>query len=276
MTFWIVGPVAWDSVVYVPEFLKPGAFTQGTRFIERTGGTGANVARALCTASVDTGFVGYLGNDPYANILEEELKTSQINKLAITKIQGPTSHVLILVDNSGDRTILGLAADHLDQVGLEDVPLEPGDTVVFVLWREHFIKDLEIAKSKNCNVVVGLDAINDALVSGVTLAIGSHNDVSSDFNPADYLDRFEKIVVTKGAEGATEFSKEAVVQQPALAAQVIDATGAGDAFLAGYLAAMAKNFTVAEERLALAAKWAAKTIATESSVPPPFGTLNVD
>jgi sugar/nucleoside kinase (ribokinase family) len=144
------------------------------------------------------------------------------------------------------------------------------------LWREHFIKDLEIAKSKNCNVVVGLDAINDALVSGVTLAIGSHNDVSSDFNPADYLDRFEKIVVTKGAEGATEFSKEAVVQQPALAAQVIDATGAGDAFLAGYLAAMAKNITVVEERLALAAKWAAKTIATESSVPPPFGTLNVD
>ncbi|MFM5905380.1 MAG: carbohydrate kinase family protein, partial [Micrococcales bacterium] len=134
-TTWIVGPVAWDSVVYTKEFPRPGAFTQGIRFNERAGGTGANVARALASAGVRTGFVGYLGSDSHGEALQQELADSKIHRLNITRIDGPTSHVMILVDASGDRTILGLAPDHLDRVTLQDVPLQAGDTVVFVVWR---------------------------------------------------------------------------------------------------------------------------------------------
>lgn len=271
MTIWIVGPVAWDSVVYTNEFVKQGAFTQGVKFIERTGGTGANVARALCTAGVETGFVGYLGNDSYGNTLRSELRESGIAKLAITDIDGPTSHVLIIVDDSGDRTILGMAADHLDKVSLQGVPLVAGDTVVFVLWRDHFAADLELAKAAGCKVVVGLDAVNDDRVTGVSLAIGSHNDIAGDFDPMANLQRFERIVITRGEAGAVEFSRDGQTEQPAMPTDVVDATGAGDAFLAGYLAATAKNLESAKDRLSLGARWAAKTIATESSVPPPFG-----
>jgi sugar/nucleoside kinase (ribokinase family) len=273
MTVWIIGPVAWDSVVYTDQFLKRGAFTQGTKFIERTGGTGANVARALCTAGVETGFVGYLGNDSYGDILRDELATSGIGKLAITNIDGPTSHVLIIVDGEGDRTILGLAADHLDRVSLQNVPLVAGDTVVFVLWRDHFAADLELAKAEGCNVVVGLDAVNDARVTGVSLAIGSHNDVGTDFDPMSSLHRFERIVITQGEQGAIEYSASGQVHQPAVPTQVVDATGAGDAFLAGYLAAKAKGVDSATERLNLGARWSAATIAAESSVPPMFQSI---
>ena len=273
MTTWIVGPVAWDSVVYTDEFLARGAFTQGRKFIERTGGTGANVARALCTAAVKTGFVGYLGNDEYGRILEAELKESGIAELAFTKINGPTSHVLILVDGSGDRSILGLAADHLDRVSLNGVPLQPGDTVVFVLWRDHFAADLKLAIDAGCRVVVGLDAMNDSRVTGVELAIGSHNDLAPGFDPTAHFDRFNRVVVTEGANGATEYSAAGATHQPAFPTNVVDATGAGDSFLAGYLAAIAKGIDDAAARLALGARWAAKTVATEASVPPPFDTI---
>jgi sugar/nucleoside kinase (ribokinase family) len=273
MTTWIVGPVAWDSVVYTDEFLTRGAFTQGRKFIERTGGTGANVARALCTAQVETGFVGYLGNDEYGRVLETELRQSGISKLALTKITGPTSHVLILVDDSGDRTILGLAADHLDQVSVSGVPLQTGDTVVFVLWRDHFAADLQIAIDAGCRVVVGLDAVNDSRVTGVELAIGSHNDLAPGFDPTAHFDRFNRVVVTEGENGATEFSATGKTHQPAFPTTVVDATGAGDSFLAGYLAAMAKGVDDPAQRLALGARWAARTVATEASVPPPFDTI---
>lgn len=273
MTTWIVGPVAWDTVIYTDEFLVRGGSTQGKRFIERSGGTGANVARALCTSGVVTGFVGYLGNDSYAEILERELTESGIDKLSLLRIDGPTSHVLILVDNSGDRSILGMAPDSLELVNLKNVPLAKNDIVVFVLWRQHFGDDLELAKSKGCRIVVGLDAINDERVTGIELAIGSHNDVSAEFEPSALLDRFDRIVVTKGAEGATEHSQTGITHVPALTANVVDATGAGDAFLAGYLTALDKNLPEAEARLTLGAKWAAKTIETESSVPPSFETL---
>jgi sugar/nucleoside kinase (ribokinase family) len=109
LTVWIVGPVAWDTVVYTDEFLTQGGSTQGKKFIERPGGTGANVARALSTTGINTGFVGYLGTDNFAKDLEQELRASQIAKLNVKTLDGPTSHVLILVDGSGDRTILGLA-----------------------------------------------------------------------------------------------------------------------------------------------------------------------
>lgn len=273
MTVWIVGPVAWDSVVYTDQFLKRGAFTQGTKFVERTGGTGANVARALCTAGVETGFVGYLGNDGYGDILRSELAASGISKLAITAINGPTSHVLIVVDSEGDRTILGLAEDQLDRVNLQDVALVAGDTVVFVLWREHFATDLALAKAKGCSIVVGLDAVNDPRVTGVSLAIGSHNDVGADFDPLAHLHRFERIVITQGEKGAIDYSASGQEHQPAVPTQVVDATGAGDAFLAGYLAAMAQGKKSAADRLNLGARWAAATIATESSVPPAFESI---
>jgi sugar/nucleoside kinase (ribokinase family) len=273
MTIWIVGPVAWDTVVYTEEFLVQGGSTQGKKFIERSGGTGANVARALCTSGVETGFVGYLGDDSYGEQLEAELRASKIAKLYLTKVPGPSSHVLILVDNSGDRTILGLAPDRLDLVNLENVPLAEGDTVVFVIWREHFLGDVRLAREKKCHVVVGLEAINSPELTDVDLAIGSHNDVSRDFNPKQALNRFKRIVITRGAEGSIEYSTDGETSHPAEAVSVLDATGAGDAFLAGYLTAMSDHKNSAAERLALGSKWAAKTIQIESSVPPPFNTL---
>ncbi len=273
MTVWIVGPVAWDTVVYTDEFLVQGGSTQGKKFIERSGGTAANVARALCTADVETGFVGYLGDDVYGERLEAELRASKISKLALTKVEGPTSHVLILVDGSGDRTILGLAPDRLHLVSLKDVPIASGDTVVFVIWREHFLADVKLAQEKGCQVVVGLDAVNESALTGVDLAIGSHNDVSKNFDPNDALSRFIRIVITSGAEGSAEYSAEGKTEQEAEKVSVVDATGAGDAFLAGYLAAMSKQVSEAKQRLALGAKWAAKTIQPGSSVPPPFNQL---
>lgn len=270
MTVWIVGPVAWDTVVYTDEFLTQGGSTQGNKFIERSGGTGANVARALSTTGIDVGFVGYLGTDIYAKDLEKTLRASQIAKLSVKIIEGPTSHVLILVDGSGDRTILGLAPDRLDQVNLKDVELGVGDTVVFVIWRDHFVADVELAKSMGCTVVVGLDAVNNEEISGIDLAIGSHNDVNQDFDPVQALDRFSRIVITEGAAGATEYSLGMQSHLPAKPVTVVDATGAGDAFLAGYLTAMSLNKESAEERLELGISWAAKTIQLESSVPPAF------
>jgi sugar/nucleoside kinase (ribokinase family) len=153
------------------------------------------------------------------------------------------------------------------------VPLAAGDTVVFVIWREHFIADVQLAKSVGCTVVVGLDAVNSEELSGIDLAIGSHNDVIQDFDPMQALDRFSRIVITEGAAGATEYSPGTQIHLPAKPVEVVDATGAGDAFLAGYLTAMTLNKESAEERLELGIAWAAKTIQLESSVPPAFETL---
>lgn len=53
----------------------------------------------------------------------------------------------------------------------------------------------------------------------------------------ELLSEPDKLVVKDGSVGATEFHGERLVTVPAIATEVVEAVGAGDAFAAGYLAA---------------------------------------
>ena len=63
------------------------------------------------------------------------------------------------------------------------------------------------------------------------------------------------------------YSKEEEIHQDSLAKAVIDATGAGDSFLAGYALAIAKEMGDSQ-RLYLASAWSAEALASDSSLPP--------
>jgi sugar/nucleoside kinase (ribokinase family) len=53
----------------------------------------------------------------------------------------------------------------------------------------------------------------------------------------------------------------------------VDATGAGDSFLAGYLTALAQGKESGEDRLTLGTTWAALAVQVESSIPPHFSEV---
>ena len=152
---WVQGPIAIDSVVYLSQFPVPGSFMNSLRTEERTGGSSANVALGLCTASVETGFVCYLGRDDNGRRLRSILEQSQIKDLVITEIDGPTSNALILVDNNSERTIISMTTPYLRQLRMDNVPLKAGEIVAFILWREEFLNDLVRAQSESCFTVVG-------------------------------------------------------------------------------------------------------------------------
>lgn len=271
---WIVGAIAWDTVLHVAKYPVPGGFTPKIRRIERPGGSAANVAQAVATAGLETGFVTVLGKDTVGSALHQTLKDSELEHLHIRWIEGETNHVLVLVDADGDRTIIGLAGDELDAIHLDGVPLRPGDIVVFVVWDESFRGDLTRATEAGCITVVGLAAIKDDLVTRADIAFGSHVDVPPGTDPSLYLDRFGTVVMTNGADGGNQYTKEGIVHQAAYPAQVIDTTGAGDAFLAGYLTAYAHGLRDGHAALEAGARWAAVMVSTESSIPPPWDTID--
>ncbi len=88
-----------------------------------------------------------------------------------------------------------------------------------------------------------------------------------------HLHNFPKIVVTRGIEGVTEYSKEGVIHQDAFLAQVVDTTGAGDSFLAGYLTAFAMGAESGILPLELGSRWASLMVTIESSIPPHFSMV---
>ena len=266
---WVQGPIALDTVVHVSKFPTPGSFMNSLRTEERTGGTSANVALGLCTASVETGFVSYLGNDEIGKQLLSVLEQSAIKDLVITHIDDKSNHALVLVDEKSERTIISMSAPHLRELRMDNVPFKAGEVVAFILWREEFLGDLKRAQAAGCFTVVGAGALADVSVTHADLLIGSRNDFSSDLNPLDHLGRFTSIVLTDGINGSVAYSGSDEIKQPAYEVEVEDTTGAGDAFIAGYLAGIAYELTAAQS-LEIAAQWAATAVQFHSSIPPAF------
>jgi sugar/nucleoside kinase (ribokinase family)/ADP-ribosylglycohydrolase len=256
---WIVGPVAWDSVKY-----------HDGQSIERPGGTGANVAIALASTGTAVKFVSYLGDDELSQKLDEHLKSSDIEKLYMPVISGPLSHVAIHVDEKGERTIAVISDDKLGQVSLEGLPIHTGDIVAFVIWRNNFVKDLEIAQKAGAITVVGSAALTDPYVLHADYLIGSRDDFSGEYSVKQALTRFTYVIVTSGAEGATFYSAQGSIVQPAEVVKVVDTTGAGDAFLSALLHYLVINKTIDAKAMALAARWSALTVSAEGSIPPRF------
>jgi sugar/nucleoside kinase (ribokinase family) len=266
---WVQGPIALDTVVYVSEFPTPGSFMNSLRTEERTGGTSANVALGLCTASVETGFVSYLGNDEVGKQLLTVLEQSGIKELVITQFEDKTSHALVIVDEKSERTIISMTTPHLRELRMDNVAFKAGDVVAFILWREEFLTDLMRAQEAGCFTVVGASALADPSVTHADLLIGSRNDFSSELNPLDHIDRFTSIVLTDGINDSVAYSGTNEIRQPTFKVEVKDTTGAGDAFIAGYLAGIAHGFS-ATHTLEVAAKWAATSVQFHSSIPPAF------
>ena len=266
---WVQGPIAIDTVVYLEKFPTPGTFMNSIRTIERTGGTSANVALGLSTTKVETNFVGYLGNDENGKKLRKVLDESQIRKSIITEIDGPTSHALILVDDKAERTIISMTAPYLRELRMDNVPFSEPDIVAFILWREEFTGDLQRAEKSGCLTVVGAAALVDANVLHANLVLGSISDIPSGINPEDHLDRFDEIVLTDGLNGGHYYSKQRPLHPSAFSVQAVDVTGAGDAFICGYLTGLANQLGPAS-CLLLASQWAASSVQVNSSIPPAF------
>jgi len=270
---WVVGPIAWDSVIYINQFPSAGGFAQSIKSEERPGGTAGNVALALSTTGVETGFVSYLGEDDHGRKLGKILEESEIKNLEIKKVEGSTSHVLVAIDNSGNRTILGLNESHLDLVSLDNVNILPGDVVCFVLWRPHFINSLKKAREAGCITVLGIEALDDLNVKSADLVIGSLGENVNEEELRKHLHRFRAIVVTLAEKGSMYLSKDGAILQKAIPATVVDTTGAGDSFLAGYLAALAHDVEEPQKALEIGSLWAAETVSLPTSVPPPWSTV---
>ena len=266
---WIHGPIAVDTVLYLANFPAPGSFMNSLRKEERIGGTAANVALGLCTADVETGLVGYLGRDINGKKLQEILDKSLIKDKYITYIDGETSHAVILVDDNSERTIISTTVPYLRQLRMDGVPVQNGDVVAFILWREEFCEDLQKMNSAGCFTVVGAGALSDPMVEHADLLIGSYADFPGDIDPKNHLNRFGQIVLTRGIDGSSSYTSQGELHQSAMKVDAVDSTGAGDAFIAGYLAGLAHGLNI-PQILQIAAQWAASSVQVKSSVPPAF------
>ena len=265
---WIVGPIAWDTILYFDSFPLSGKFTAPTKSVDRVGGSAGNIAQSLASSGVDAGFVTVIGRDEIGKKLHESLLASDLKHLDIIWNDGPSGKCLVFVEKDGERAIIPYGDYVMKHLTIKNTPINKDDIVVFPNWFDNLTKDLLIAQAKGCTTVVGLPAVLDPNHPGADIAIGSTSDIPADIDPRIYLDRFPRIVYTQGANGVDQYEKGSVIHQDAFPTKTLDTTGAGDAFLAGYMSAYALGMTDGIVGMEAGARWASLMVSIEASVPP--------
>ncbi|UBU12532.1 carbohydrate kinase family protein [Nonomuraea gerenzanensis] len=253
--FWIIGPIAWDLALYVDHLPASGHFVQAVESTERPGGTGANVATALSEAGARVHMVGYVGADAAGQRMTTALTAAGVNADHVQVLNGRTSSVVLLIEPNGERTIIGIHPDLLHDIAIPAAAVGPGDIVYFAAWRDVFTPAAQAMAAAGALVT----SVPPGTVPTMRYLIGSRNDFT-------VIPKDTTAIVTEGAKGVTVHSADDAYHFPAISADVVDATGAGDAFAAGLLWAIGREQPLVEG-VQLGLAWAAATVQVKSSVP---------
>lgn len=263
----VVGGIGVDDIVYLAGQLIAGAYIEAQPEERSPAGAAATVATALAGAGVHTALAGAVGLDAAGDWLCQTLTTASVEQ-HICRIPGPSPRSLVLVEPSGERTIIGITPDLMEHaitaLSPDALPDSTG-TLVIPSWRPQFSGVLRVAQDRGARTIVGLRALVEPHVSA-HFAVGSEHELG-DVNPNVALDRFGTVVVTVGDRGAYALTSGRCINVEPVRVDALDATGAGDAFLAGLVVALTDNEPL-EQALRLAAAWGAAAVAQRGTRPP--------
>ena len=238
----VVGSLNIDLVTHVERFPQPGETLLGEGLERLAGGKGANQAVAAREAGAEVVMVGAVGDDDAGRSYATRLRGLGIDtRLEI--VAGPSGHAMITVDEAGENVIIVVpganaqlgesALSPLDELGAGDVvlvQLEIPLTTAGVAVRRASARGARVVI--NCSPYAALPPDVLALADPVVV------NESEAALLADGELVPTSLLVTFGAAGAM-WDGERVDGVAVAAGDVLDTTGAGDAFCGALAAALA-------------------------------------
>ena len=285
-----VGDIMLDVTAVVGASIKQGVETRAT-ISTQGGGAAANVASWLSVSGTAAHVIARVGDDAAGQTVLSELDKYGVAHSQTVIPGANTGVVIVLVDALGERTMF---PDSGANSGLSLADLPPLDeiTAVYISGyplvnpksRAGALDILRAVKERGLPVIfdpstvgvlleVGLNQVREwlALVDVVILNEEEAHFLSGKNNPieaaAELLKKTPLVVIKRGGNGALAQARgSAVVQIPAVETEVLDTTGAGDAFAAGFILAWANDGDLIDA-LNSGASLAAKCVSTLGARP---------
>ena len=239
-----------------------------------SGGSAANTVIGAANLGCSACFVGKVKHDELGDLFTTDIKKAGVDFPIAHAKDGPaTARCLIMVTPDGQRTMntfLGACQD------LTDADVDPetveASQVVYLegyLWdppaaKAAFVKAAEIARAAGNRVALSLsDAFCvgryraeflDLIRSGkVDILFANEAELASLYEEADFEQAAAQLAnegilaaVTRGAHGCVVLSKEGHRAVPAAPIErLVDTTGAGDLFAAGFLTGLVRGLDLA-------------------------------
>lgn len=248
----VVGDAGLDVLAAATALPEPGGDARAAITL-RPGGAGANTAAWLADAGAAPVLLGRVGADPAAAQVHAELERAGVEAVLAEDPDAPTCTVIVLVDGTGQRTMLADrgAAGRLSPADIDPAALAgarhlhlSGYVLLDPSSQPAGLAALAAARAAGLTTSVDPQAaalLTDpreflAMVAGVDLLLPSAGELAALGGAAAVLAAVGAIAVTAGPGGATWLDRAGLWNVPAEPVDPVDTTGAGDAFDAGLLA----------------------------------------
>ena len=286
----ILGIFVADTAYRAARMPRMGETILGTGFALNAGGKGSNQAVAAGRAGAEVAFLSRLGDDAFADIADAIWREAGVRFAGPRLRQEKTGAAFIFVDEAtGDNAIIvsAGAAGGITPAHVEDWRGEIAAADVFLTQLEQPVDAamaaLRIAREAGVRTILnpapaaelpdGMLALCDVVTPNESEAEGLTGVAVTDRASAEAAGRdllhqgAGAALVTLGEAGALWVSAEEVIEvAPMRAGEVVETTGAGDAFNGGLAAAMAEGLPL-REALARATAVAAISVTRAGAAP---------
>lgn len=256
-------------------------------FQKCAGGAPANFAVGIAKLGLDSGFIGKVGNDPFGKYLKDILEKSHVNTnhIIFAKDEERTSLAFVFFDEQLDRDFFFYRNNAADiNLETEEIKKDYFQRVKFLHFgsvslthepiRNSTFKAIEYARNNGAkisfdpNVRTNIwknekslrEFLEKALlktdiflpsISELRFIFDDQTSEEQDLvNDLFQMYPLEVVAVKKGAEGCLLKKRMGFFSKiPSFEVNVIDTTGAGDGFNAGFIFGLFKNFSLEEAGL---------------------------
>jgi sugar/nucleoside kinase (ribokinase family) len=247
----VVGDAGLDVLATAAALPVPGGDARASIGI-RPGGAGANTAAWLAALGGNPVLLSRVGADRAAGQVRDALAAAGVLAVLAADPDAPTCTVVVLVDGTGQRTMLADrgAAGRFAPADVDPAALAgsrhlhvSGYVLLDESSRAGGVAALAAARAAGLTTSVDPQAAQLLepgfldLVRGVDLLLPSVGELAALGGAEVVLGAVGAVAVTAGPGGATWLDRTGLWNVPARPVRPVDTTGAGDAFDAGVLAA---------------------------------------
>ncbi|WP_068311745.1 ribokinase [Polycladidibacter hongkongensis] len=283
----VFGSINLDLVVPVKRLPSPGETVSGPSHEHFPGGKGANQALAAARAGAKVAMVGAVGSDPFSAAALSNMQQAEVNLDCVHHLDGATGLALIGVDENAENQII-VASGVNAQVDARWLPksMVLSDTLVVQMEVPGVAVADAMRKAKAAGARTLLNTapfrvdaapqlleLADIVVANETEA----QELAAALKAPEALEDFaaflaasgKKLVITLGAKGAVAHDGERFMRVSSPNVKAVDTTGAGDAFVGAFAAALdaGRSFASAMKYASAAGGLACTKTGAQSSAP---------
>ena len=253
----VIGAANTDLTAYVDRIPEGGETIHGDLFTTGFGGKGANQAVAAKRAGADVALIAGLGADIFGQNTKAQLEAEGINTSGIFYGKQPSGVAHIWVDAKGENRIIIIPGANLElnREFIESAVLKISNLSIVIAQCE-LPQEFAIAAFKSANAKNAITILNPSPAVELSPELIELSDwivpnqiefysLASKIPSGDLIEKVKNfypdknLLVTLGSDGAILRTKNGeIIKATAPKTEVIDTTGAGDAFVGAFAAAL--------------------------------------